>query len=351
MDKNLKDDYTGYEEKDFICDPFFQEWVIHKNQDNNQFWMEFLLLNPGKKEAIEHARTFLLNIKFKEEWPDEKYIQQRFVQHLAQAELAEKTPVIKLNKPALRRFALIAASLTGFLLLTSILFIYTKNRNREVAITTKYGENKTILLSDNSNIVLNAHSRVKFKKNWKANEPREVWLEGEAFFEVKHLNKNEKNILPEERFLVHGKDVTIEVLGTSFNLRQRRGRTEVVLQAGKIVLTLNDNKHSRLVLNPGDLVAYSAANKKMVKTTTEPEKYAAWKEKKLLLNDPTVEEIAGYLEDNFGKKIVIEDSSMANRKIEGPILLNNLDNALFIMSTVLNTTVEKKENIILLRPR
>lgn len=350
MDKNVLHQYAQYDEKDFICDPFFQEWVVRKSPETDQFWAAFLVSYPGKEEAIAGARMFLTTIRFKEEWPAESYINQQFERHLAQVEEGERTPVVKMRGPALRRLVLVAASFAGIVLLASLFFLYTKGRNREVAIGTHFGENKTVRLSDNSSIVLNANSQVKFKKKWKENEAREVWLDGEAFFDIRHINKDEKNILPNERFLVHGQDVTIEVLGTSFNVRQRRGRTEVVLQNGRIALTLHDQQHSRLVLNPGDLVVYDAASRKIVRTITRPENYAAWKEKRLLLTNPTAAEIASYLEDNFGKKIIL-DSSIANQKIEGPILLNNLDNALFVLSTVLNTTVEKKENVILLRPR
>ena len=102
---------------------------------------------------------------------------------------------------------------------------------------------------------------------------------------------------------------------------------------------------------PGDMVTYNPAAKKFVETTTIPEDYTAWKEKKLMLNDPTLAQIINYLEDNYGKKIIVEDTALEKRKIEGPILLNNLDDALFIISTVLNTDIEQKDSLLFIRPR
>lgn len=220
-----------------------------------------------------------------------------------------------------------------------------------MAIATQYGEIKKVLLPDSSTIVLNANSHILFSKNWSADQPREIWLDGEAFFDIKHLNTNPNIIQPNERFIVHGKDITVEVLGTAFDVRQRRGATEVVLQSGKIKLTLKDNAKSSTIMLPGDMFTYHPATNKIIRTTTEPQNYTAWKEKKLMLNNPTLSQIINYLEDNFGKEITVTDPALKKRKIEGPILLNNLDDALFIISTVLNTDIEKTDSTLTIRPR
>ena len=178
-----------------------------------------------------------------------------------------------------------------------------------------------------------------------------MWLEGEAFFDVKHLNYNAKHIQPYERFIVHTKDLVVEVLGTSFNIRQRRGKTEVVLQTGKISISFNDKKHDGIMMSPGDIVTYNPTAEELLRTTTIPENYTAWRERKLLLNNPTVNEIVQYLEDNYGKKIVLDETQLGTRRIEGPILINNLDDALFILSTVLNVDIIKQDTTLFIRPR
>jgi ferric-dicitrate binding protein FerR (iron transport regulator) len=144
--------------------------------------------------------------------------------------------------------------------------------------------------------------------------------------------------------VVHTKDLDVEVLGTSFNVRQRRGKTEVVLQTGKIKVTFNDDHRKDIIMKPGDLVSYNPSVNNINRTSAVPENYTAWKENKLLLNNPTVSEIAAYLEDQFGKKIILQDPQLGERKIEGPILLTNLDDALFILSTVLTADVVRKDS-------
>lgn len=342
--------YIHYTEADFMADPYFQEWIITASEEQEHFWREFLLLYPFKKEAVEQARDFLMHLKFKEHLPSDSQIEQRFIEHLQQVNEEEAVPVINIKRKKIQRLALIAACIGGLIVIASLL-LFNHSKPTWVAISTRYGEIKKVQLPDSSTIVLNAHSQIKFRGKWQKDQPREIWLDGEAFFNVTHLNRTPWNIKNGERFIVHGNDITVEVLGTSFNVRQRRGTTEVVLQSGKIALTLQDSTTRKITMTPGDLVAYNTTTKRTVLAKTIPQNYTAWKENKLLLNNPTLGEVCHYLEDNFGKKIILQDEKLANKKIEGPILMDNLDDALFIISTVLNVNIEKKDSLLIMHSK
>jgi len=344
--------YADFNTEDFISDPFFQEWIIHPDEESNKFWLEFIEAHPLKEDDITKAKDVLQNISFQEDFPSDKLIEMSFKRHLEAINESEKIPAIPVNKTNLfsRKIWWIAASFTGILALTATLVFYVSKDNKKI-YQTAFGEMKKIILPDSSVVMLNANSAISFNESWKKDKTREVWLEGEAYFNVRHLNKNNQKVEPGERFLVHTNDLQVEVLGTSFDIRQRRGRTEVVLETGSIVISFNDKKYAALKLKPGDAFTYYPKENKLLKDSIAAEDYTAWKQKKLILRNPTIREITGYLEDNFGKKIVIEDISLYNRKIEGPILFDNLDDALFILSTVLNTDVIKQDSTIILRPR
>ncbi len=347
MDNISINRYKDFEEPDLICDPYFQDWVISPNEENERFWKGFLEIYPAKAASINYSRSFLQNLRYETSLPDDEHIRRRFLEHLQAIEGSAPVRVIRLNRSPLKRIASIAAVVAGLALMVVVFFLLNSKSGKSLSsiVATDYGEMKELTLPDSTHIVLNAHSQISFKKRWTAGEPREVWLEGEAFFDVKHLNKQPDNIRPDERFLVHGKDLTIEVLGTAFNIRQRRGKTEVVLQSGKIRLLL---KNEEIVMQPGDWVVYDSLERRVIRSITIPENYAAWKEKKLLLNDPTVEQIIEYLEDVYGKHIVLDNPALKNKKIEGPIMLNNLDDALFVISTVLNTRIEHRNDTLIL---
>lgn len=343
--------YQNFSEQDFICDTFFQEWVISNNEVDNQFWKEFLLNYPYKRKEVEKARAFLKNISFKEHLPSEELVQASFNKHLIAIEHAGQAKIVKIEKrQKLRTILKAAAVFSAAVLLVSAIFLFN-NTTKKITIETEYGKIKTILLPDSSTIILNAHSEIKYNKHWQTGKIREVWLNGEAFFSVKHFNNNPRQIKAYEQFIVHTKDLDIEVLGTSFNVRQRRGKTEVVLQSGKIKITFKNNIHKDILMKPGDLVRYNSVEHTLMNGTTIPENYTAWKEKKLILNNPTVKQIVDYLEDTYGKKIIIEDKNLMTKKIEGPILLNDLNDALFVLSIVLNTEFIKKDSTIIIRPR
>ncbi|MDQ6813792.1 MAG: FecR domain-containing protein [Bacteroidota bacterium] len=346
----MQNNYIDFTENDFINDPFFQDWIINSSEEIDGFWNRFITLHPAKKGTIEAAKRFLKGVSFEEEAPADSYIHQRYLQHLSQVHEKKQASTFRVGVRSIRKFTAVAAVLAIVIIGAYIIFNTTNVRTEKVMVATKFGEIKKVQLPDGSNILLNANSTVIFNNNWSVNIPREVWLKGEAFIEVKHLNNNQTGIKPFERFLVHGEGFTIEVLGTSFDIRQRRGKMEVVLETGKIKMTLKDSSPPITML-PGDIVSYRPATKSLIKSTTVPQDYSAWKERKLLLNNPTLQEITNYLEDNYGKKIVIEDKTIRSKKIEGIIELTNLNDALFIISTVLNTRIERKNNEILIKSR
>jgi transmembrane sensor len=346
-----QEEYKRFTENDFITDRYFQDWVINKDNENELFWNNFFETNPAQKEAGEIARIFLLNLRFKEDLPDESLIRRAFAKHLDDIEQLESSKVINIRRSfSLKKLVRVAAIFGGVLLVLTALLIFNKE-DKSVLVKTDYGNLKSLVLPDSSQVVLNANSTIKFNKKWNKNTNREVWLKGEAFFNVRHLNKDSSEIQKYEQFIVHTEELTVEVLGTAFDIRQRRERTEVVLETGKIKVSFADKETKDIIMKPGDKLVYNANGAGVIKTTTSAEDFSAWRERKLILDDPTVAEIVEYLEDNFGKHIVLEGSELGKRKIAGPILLTNLDDALFILSTVLNTEIIKKDRSIIIRPR
>ena len=343
--------YKDYTETDFINDPYFQDWVINPTDRDKQFWTVFLQTYPHKEEEAESAGNFLKKIVFKEELPGEIVINRSLANHLQAIKQLENHPVIDIKKPApVKRLLGIAAAVGGIILIISALFIFIK-KERSVVIKTGYGDLRSVVLPDSSLVMLNANSSITFNKSWGKNKSREVWLEGEAFFTVRHINQDTNQVQTQERFIVHTEEVTVEVLGTSFDIRHRRGKIQVVLETGRIKVSFQDKRMNDIVMQPGDILGYDQEEKKYTTATTSAERFSAWKEKKLQLDNPTTAEIVQYLEDNFGKHIVLDDTELAKRKIEGSILLTNLDDALFILSTVLNAEIIKEDSTITIRPR
>ncbi|AWX43770.1 hypothetical protein HME9304_00761 [Flagellimonas maritima] len=143
-------------------------------------------------------------------------------------ERIENTPKIVALNPY-RNFLRVAAAI-AILLVGSYFYFNSFN----TSITTEVAERGEVLLPDNSEIFLNADSKISYsKKDW--NQKRNVSLEGEAFFKVAKGKK----------FTVSTDQGTIAVLGTQFNVENRDGFFEVTCYEG-LVRVIHNNKENML---------------------------------------------------------------------------------------------------------
>jgi ferric-dicitrate binding protein FerR (iron transport regulator) len=96
-------------------------------------------------------------------------------------------------------------------------------------VVIPFGNKSQLILPDGTKVWLNAGSRMAFPNKF-SGKKREVFLEGEAYFEVTH-NAN----LP---FFVNTKDISIKVLGTKFNVSAYKTDkvAETVLLEGKVAV-------------------------------------------------------------------------------------------------------------------
>jgi ferric-dicitrate binding protein FerR (iron transport regulator) len=122
-------------------------------------------------------------------------------------------------------------------------------------LSSPAGKVSKTVLADGTQVWLNADSRLKFAGNFGKSGPREVFLEGEAYFEVA---KDEQH-----PFLVRTHDLTTHVLGTKFNVRAYAGLSniEVTLLEGKVMLSApsaSAGKEDTLYLEPNQKALFAA---------------------------------------------------------------------------------------------
>ncbi|SDL64217.1 FecR family protein [Salinimicrobium catena] len=98
-----------------------------------------------------------------------------------------------------------------------------------VKVNTSIAEQTNFSLPDNSEIILNADSKIKYnEKDWE--KKREVILKGEAFFKV----------AKGEKFEVETDLGTVTVLGTKFNVKQRGKLLEVHCYEGLVKVEVGE---------------------------------------------------------------------------------------------------------------
>jgi transmembrane sensor len=344
-------DYAKFSSADFICDELFQDWIINPGKETDEFWNEWLSQHPDKLETIEEAKNLLLQITFNEDFPTEEQVQSSLASTLSKINRLEEQNEDENSSTRVFRLKQIIKIAAVFIIIALSASILLYNYwNEKIFISTKYSEIKNVELPDGSNVVLNAHSTISYYKHRSKSSPRQVWLDGEAYFEVKHINKNEKEIKASERFIVSTTDLNIKVLGTSFNVKKRTRVTEVILKSGKIRIEFNDKLQPAITMAPGEMIAYNKSSGPFVKPV-DPAIYTTWMDKKLILKESSITEISQYIRDYYGYKVILQDSSIGKRKMEGTLLLDDMQDVLFVLSSTLNIEIEKQGDSLIFKKR
>jgi len=219
----------------------------------------------------------------------------------------------------------LAAVLIGITIVAFCFFLYTKNRSVEIA--TEFGQIKHIILPDSSTVILNGNSRIKYNNAWEEN-PREIWLDGEAFFKITHMKNH-------ARFTVHlsgGKK--IEVLGTEFNVTNRWKHDCVVLKSGSIKLSLPEEKGKQMeiFLKPGDLVETGESRYRphVRKEKVNPETYYSWTKGKWTLDGTSLGEMLLHVQENYGVTVEVTNDQLLKKRLSGSIPLSDNNPALLM---------------------
>lgn len=186
--------------------------------------------------------------------------------------------------------------------------LYNHLHHKSIALHTAFGEVKSIVLPDDSEVMLNGNSSITYAQG---NE-REVWLDGEAFFHVTQKADG-------SRFLVHLADtLTIEVVGTEFNVQNRPSGVHIALKSGKIIL-INGNK--RMAMEPNDVIevnAYATAGFEK-SARGDMGNQLAWQHGRRILENTTLAELLDQLAETHGIQTHVHEDSLLERKASGSI--------------------------------
>lgn len=167
-----------------------------------------------------------------------------------------------------------------------------------------YGKKISLHLSDNSRVMLNAGSELRYPVNFLKEMPREVFLTGEAYFEVEEDSQRP--------FLVNSDAIDIKVLGTVFNVSAYpQERAVAVLVSGKIEGINPKDSLESIAVKPGELLRVRDGA-----LYTEPVnigKYIAWTQGKLVFLDDSFPVIVKKLERHYNVSIKNEYPSLNDK--------------------------------------
>lgn len=206
---------------------------------------------------------------------------------------------------------------------------------------TAYGETRIVQLPDGSEVKLNGHSTLRYAGNLLAGKTREVWLDGEGYFSIKHLPDN-------RRFVVHTTaGLNVEVLGTKFTVFRRRAQARVVLLSGKVRVAFADSSQP-VILKPGEMLERQDAQRQIVHKAVRVARYAAWKDDRLVFDETPVAEVAAQLSDTYGIKVIVATPALNHRTVTGTFPAKELDTVLQVLEKSFKLTIKRQGNQLIL---
>ncbi|MEX1063163.1 MAG: FecR domain-containing protein [Balneolaceae bacterium] len=162
---------------------------------------------------------------------------------------------------------------------------------REIAV--EKGQRSNIILTDGTNVTLNADSRISLPETFRPNR-REVYLtSGEAYFEVAGD--------PEKPFLIHSGGSVVRVLGTSFSVRYypEDDGVRVVVKEGTVSLAPEHDENGGIVLTADQLGYYSEGSSVTSEEIDDVALFLSWTEGYLKFRDTPMKEVAVELERKY----------------------------------------------------
>lgn len=191
-------------------------------------------------------------------------------------------------------------------------------------ITTQEGEQVSITLPDKSVVALNSLSSIKYAPQDFCKDNREIEFEGEAHYKVAKDARHP--------FIIHMQGMEIKVLGTEFNVinRKKEQTAEVALLNGSVMLTSLANG-STYTMKPNEIVVVNKQTGKMdVREASHIEDACAWQKKQLVFRDASLGKVIRSLEKNYGVEIAVKMDTI--EPFTGTLPNNSLTEALQIVS-------------------
>ena len=335
--------FKDFSTEDFIADEQFIDWVKTPNTTSEAFWSEAMTQHPELQESIQQARTFILGLEFEQP----KLENTRVDEMLHQIHLQMNYPKTESSTRMVGKWWRIAASV---LLISTTLGMFLWWKNTTVIYQTTFVETKSYTLPDQSEVVLNANSRLKTKASWKAGQDRVVWLDGEAFFSVTEAAENQG-----AKFIVQAGEASVEVLGTKFNVNSRPENIRVLITEGKVSVKLPGKeaeileKLDRDSLDQ-DLIEYQTAKKTLERKKVKPQPYISWKDRILKFENTPLTELVRILEDNYGFEVEVAHPDLMEESLSGSMPYGDAELVFKALQTVFDIEVQTlSDKKILLR--
>jgi transmembrane sensor len=191
-----------------------------------------------------------------------------------------------------------------------------------------------ISLADGSEIQANSGSELKYPKVFNG-KTREVYLSGEAYFDIKHDAS--------KPFIIHTGKVITTVLGTAFNIKEDNQLHAVIVTVtrGKVSVANGNEPLGTITLN--QQISFNVINHHYIQKNVDAKQVIAWQQSDLHFADITFANAVEQLHQRFKVKISFANEKVKNCRFTGTALkAEKLDNVLKVICAFNNATYQTK---------
>lgn len=187
---------------------------------------------------------------------------------------------------------------------------------------------ESVSLPDGTKVQMGPGSRLTYPARF-SGKTREITLDGQAFFDVA---KNR-----EKPFIVHTEDVSVEALGTAFELfsYDMENKMEAILLNGKIKVSVAEkatNKMKEYLVSPDEKIQMDRLTGKITKQVVDADKYTAWRKQKMLsFENEKLSMIIPRLEQWYGRKVICQKDLADKYRFTFKVRDESLERILFMI--------------------
>ncbi|MEO6220257.1 MAG: FecR domain-containing protein [Ginsengibacter sp.] len=209
-----------------------------------------------------------------------------------------------------KRFKLIAAAILVIISGTSLFYLASTspkiNPGFVKSPVVSHKENRVISLPDGSTVIVSAGSKLNYPSSFDGMKIREVFLDGQAFFDIHHN--------PSIPFIVHTGNLETTVLGTAFNIKAISGEAEITVTVKRGKVKVTDKGKISDIITPNQQIIYNKERVSSDTKTIDSESYLDWKAADLLFDNLTIAEASQLLEERYKVNITITDLSVSTQR-------------------------------------
>lgn len=226
-------------------------------------------------------------------------------------------------------------------------------KNNEVVLNqliVPYGKRSKLTLGDGTKVHINSGSRLIFPSNFLKTDSRNVFLMGEAYFEV-----NPDTRRPFTVKVLNDDEFYITATGTKFNVNayDKNDKVTTVLTEGEVHLTRKVknklfSKENKTVMKAGELAEWSISERAIQrKITVDTETYISWVRGLLIFKGETLQYVIESLQRYYNIKIEVEENIDMQYRMTGKLDLNDsIEQTMENLSVAASATYKKdKDNI------